>query len=308
MAKYTLIVDEANSSAFKVLVAAEFSGVDISTPTFEESKALLSPSGKVPLLISSKGNLFGSYTIARFVASHSPVSKMWGTKKQDKYIVDSWIGWCSSELEMPATTVVSEIIGDTGLPDNAILYAKDDLKSKLAALEKQLGSNGTGFIVDNCLTLADICIACTLVYPFKFICDKAFRKPFSKVETWFKMCVALPQFKLVLGEVGLAEVEVTKETLAATPAAVKSNRKKEKATKESKAAPAPAPASAPAAAPAAAQAPASAPAAAQAPASAPAAAQAPASAPAAAPKAAPAPAPTPKAEEKEKKKSKCTIM
>ena len=154
--------------------------------------------------MAKDGKLFGSYAIARFVANHNPMSKMWGSYKQDKFIIDSWVGWCSNELDLPASTVVSNIISDAGLHNDVINFAKDDLKQKLRVLEEQLGSCDTGFIAGECLTLADISIACTLVYPFKFVCDKDFRKPFPKVVSWFERCVALPQFKLVLGRLPFA--------------------------------------------------------------------------------------------------------
>ena len=119
--------------------------------------------------------------------------------------------------------------------------AKTDLAAGLAVLEKHL-ANKT-YLVGADLTLADICVACVLLYPFKLVCDKDYLAPYANVLKWFQLCVEQDEFKAIVGQVTMCK----KETLAPgqSPPAKTDN-------KPPAAAPAPAPAAAePAPAPAA---------------------------------------------------------
>ena len=52
------------------------------------------------------------------------------------------------------------------------------------------------------MTLADIVLASTLLYPFKLVCDAdSYLKPYDKVVSWFKNCIAQPQFEAVVGKI-----------------------------------------------------------------------------------------------------------
>ena len=62
---------------------------------------------------------------------------------------------------------------------------------------------------DQSLTLADIVVAATLLYPFKLVCDPDFRKPYPRVVQWFQNCVARPEFQRIVGTVTLCEKEWT---------------------------------------------------------------------------------------------------
>jgi elongation factor 1-gamma len=207
---YTLVVDQANAKAFKVLIAAEFCGVSIDVPSFDEGKIDLkkSPLGHVPYLETSKGVLFESFAIARFVGGQNRAAKLFGGVNGEKAFVESWIGFCLNELELPATIACSPVLG-AGLEDapGAVAQAKADLADRLAVLETQLKASKAGWLVGSNLTLADICVVCTLLYPFKFVCDASFLKPYPTVTKWFRTCVALPQFKAVVGNVAMCGEE-----------------------------------------------------------------------------------------------------
>lgn len=98
-------------------------------------------------------------------------------------------------------------------------------------------------LVGDQITLADITLACTLLYPFKLVCDKAFVKPYGNVVRWFLTCVNQPEFAKVVGK-----VDMCKKSLAQASGGGKAKAKKggdeKKAAKKEKAveeAPAPAP-------------------------------------------------------------------
>lgn len=96
------------------------------------------------------------------------------------------------------------------------------------------------FLVGNKITLADITIVSSLVYPFKFVADAAYRTPFPNVMRWFTTCVHQPEFEAVIGSVTLATKELAPTGVPAVPAAdagkshAAGGAKKEKAPKEEK--------------------------------------------------------------------------
>ena len=94
--------------------------------------------------------------------------------------------------------------------------AKKDLAAALGTLEAHLSSsaylvsnNNNSNNNDQSLTLADIVVAATLLYPFKLVCDPDFRKPYPRVVQWFQNCVARPEFQRIVGTVTLCEKEWT---------------------------------------------------------------------------------------------------
>ena len=84
--------------------------------------------------------------------------------------------------------------------------AKSDLAEALKAVNTQL--EGKTYLVKDQITLADITLASTLIYPMKLVCDPEFLKPFGNVEKWFKSCVSQSEFKDVIGEVTMCKKEL----------------------------------------------------------------------------------------------------
>ena len=81
--------------------------------------------------------------------------------------------------------------------------AQADFGNALSVLDAHL--KGKSFVVNDQVTLADITIACTLLYPFKFVCDKKFLKPYGNVVRWFQACVTEPEFAAVVGKVEMCK-------------------------------------------------------------------------------------------------------
>lgn len=118
--------------------------------------------------------------------------------------------------------------------------AKEDVKKVLAVLNQHL--NTRTFLVGERVSLADITVACSMIWLYKqvwlscswkpqgihqlctclrhklslsyepwhlCIClqvlEPSFRQPYPNVNRWFVTCVNQPQFKAVLGEVKLCE-------------------------------------------------------------------------------------------------------
>ncbi|KAF1791457.1 Thioredoxin-like fold [Phytophthora cactorum] len=175
------------------LIAAEFNSIDIELPEFDFAKDIKSkefkaktPAGKVPLLETDEGCIFESGAIAKYVARLRADTGLYGKTFFESGQVDAWIDFSAYELEVP---LEAWSVPDSGLE-----------QVQAAALTKAKAD----------ITLADIFIASALVYPFKFVLDKEFRKPYS-VNRWFSTLVNQPEFQAVVGDVPLIDVALTAE-------------------------------------------------------------------------------------------------
>jgi elongation factor 1-gamma len=130
--------------------------------------------------------------------------------------------FCTTEVELPASLLTYPILGLAEAKAGVAEAAGAELRKALAVLERHLLSRT--YLVGEAITLADVTLACALLYPFKLVLDAAARADFPSVTRWFMTAVNQAAFKAVLGDVVLAaEVQVAG---AAAPAA-----KKEKAPK-----------------------------------------------------------------------------
>mmetsp|Transcript_23139 Transcript_23139/g.33905 ORF Transcript_23139/g.33905 Transcript_23139/m.33905 type:complete len:440 (+) Transcript_23139:41-1360(+) len=241
----TLYTDGGNFRAFKILIAAEYNGVAIDIPNFKlnvdnktEEFKKKSPMGKVPVLDTPSGSIFESNAIARYVARMRRDTELCGASFFEAGQVDSWIDFCSHDLELPATLWIYPVLGYMPYNANTTARAKTDFARALTVLENHLADKT--YLVGHKITLADITVASTLVYPFKFVADAAFRAPFPNVMRWFDTCVNQPNFESVIGKVVLCTTELTASgatPVAFTPASdnkkegKKDNKKKAKEQK-----------------------------------------------------------------------------
>lgn len=88
------------------------------------------------------------------------------------------------------------------------------------------------YLVGEQITLADIAIVSTLLYPFKLVTDKNYLKNYNNVTRWFTTCVNQPEFSAVVGTVVMCKKELLAEGQAAPAAAGKADAKPKAAKKE----------------------------------------------------------------------------
>jgi len=231
MPNLKLYTDLGNFRAFKILIAAEYNGVDIEIPEFKlsdsKSEEFLSksPLGRVPVLETPDGIIFESNAIARWVSRLRNDTGLYGSTFFESGAVDSSLDFSQHDIELPATLWLYPVLGYLPLNPAATAKAKADLAAALAVLEKHLLTRT--YLVGNKLTLADIAVVSALVYPFKFVADEAYRAPFPNVLRWFLTCVNQPAFEAVIGTVVLAEEELVAAgaaPAAAAPAAAEASK------------------------------------------------------------------------------------
>merc|ERR1719221_1646703 len=147
-------------------------------------------------------------------------------------MIDSWVEFCTHELEIPLGAWVFPIMGIFDEVPEATRRAKEDVNRALDVLNKHLLHNT--FMVGHQVTLADICIVCSLVDAMKLVLDPRIRSQYGNVLRWFDLCIRQPEFQAILGNVQLCEVTKTARDApalakVATPAPKAQNDKKKEA-------------------------------------------------------------------------------
>lgn len=265
-------IEKTVYKAQKALVAAKFNGLGLEKkiidPEADSKKpefVAKNPTGKVPFLETDTGIIFTSNAIARYVARCRADTCLYGKCFDDEGAIDTWLEFCTHEVEVPLMTWVYPRLGLMEEDAQVTATAQKDVKQALETLETTLKSSE--YLIGDFLTVADIALVCALKEGFVRVFEPAFRKPFPKTCAWFERCCKLPQFQTVLGEAKLCEkAEKPIPCEEKPPAPAKSDKKADKkeekpkaqAKKEEKpkpekaAAPKAAPATLPAAVPAAA--------------------------------------------------------
>lgn len=212
----------------KVLIAAKYANVNVEVVSNVDTKSdeflRKNPTGKVPVLETDKGTISESNAIARYIAREGK-PEFHGKTSIETALIDQWIDFASSEIELAAYAWIFPIQGV--IPNNfqATKKAQEDVKKVLSVLDNHLVTRT--YLVGNSVSLADVVVATTLLQLYQLVLDPAFRKEFVNTNRWFVTIVNQPEVKAVLGDVHLAD------KAAVAPAAAK--EKKEKAPKEPKA-------------------------------------------------------------------------
>ncbi|XAR55658.1 hypothetical protein NMG60_11035802 [Bertholletia excelsa] len=226
-----------NKNAFKALIAAEYTGVNVelvkdfemgvSNKTAEFLK--MNPIGKVPVLETPDGPVFESNAIARYVTRLRDANPLFGSSLIEYALIEQWIDFASLEIDANILRWFVPRLGFALYLPPAEEAAISALKRALGALNTHLASNT--YLVGHSVTLADIVMTCNLVLGFSRIMTKSFTSEFPHVERYFWTMVNQPNFRKVLGEVKQAE------SVPPVQSAKKPSQPKETAKSEAKSKP-----------------------------------------------------------------------
>jgi len=198
-----------NFRAFKVLIAAQYSGATVTVQenfVFGESntaKDFLAkfPTGKVPAFEATDGTcLTESNAIAYYVgnsalrASESPVHSAQ---------VIQWMQFADSDILPASCTWVFPTLGAMQFNKQQTERAKDDVKKAMKVLNDHLLHHT--YLVGERVSLADIAVACTLLQLYQHVMDPNFRKAYGNTNRWFTTIINQPQVKKVIGNFQLCE-------------------------------------------------------------------------------------------------------
>lgn len=209
----------------KVLITAEYAGVKIEVDqnvTADKLKAL-SVHGKVPCLETKEGTISESNAITRYIARQGP-SGLYGSTAFETAQIDSWVDFCSDELEIPATLWIAPILGWMENNEAVTTRAISDLKKGIQVLEGHMKTET--YIVGKQITIADIAIATTLLLPMKLVLDEKARKGFPNVCRWFDLCVNQIAFLDIIGATTLCSVPLVASASSSAKPAEKKEEKK----------------------------------------------------------------------------------
>ncbi|XP_044414924.1 elongation factor 1-gamma 2 [Triticum aestivum] len=230
-----------NKNAFKALIAAEYSGVNVElvkdfqmgvsnhTPDFLKMNLI----EKVPLLETPDGPVFESNAIARYVARMKADNPLYGSSLMEYAHIEQWIDFSATEVDANIGKWLYPRLGFypyVAVIEDTFITA---LKRALGALDTHLASNT--YLVGHSVTLADIVMACNLYHGFTRIMTKSFTSVFPHVERYFWTMVNQPNMKKVMGDVKQAESVPPVQKKAAAPKEQKpKDAKKEAKKKEAK--------------------------------------------------------------------------
>ncbi|KAJ1108688.1 hypothetical protein NDU88_006060 [Pleurodeles waltl] len=211
MAAGTLYTYPDNWRAFKALIAAQYSGANVTVqsapPQFQFGQTNKTPEflkkfplGKVPAFEGNDGFcVFESNAIAYYVSN----DELRGINREAAAQVIQWVSFADSEIVPPASTWLFPTFGIMQYNKQATEHAKEEVKRVLSTLDDYLRTRT--FLVGERVSLADISVVCALLWLYKQVLEPSFRQPYVNTNRWFETCVNQPQFKNVLGEVKLCE-------------------------------------------------------------------------------------------------------
>ncbi|RDX88730.1 hypothetical protein CR513_29627, partial [Mucuna pruriens] len=202
---------KTNKNAFKTLIAAEYSGVQVElAPNFEMGVSnktpqflKMNPLGKVPVLETPDGPIFESNAIARYVARLKGDNTLYPSSPIDNARVDQWIDFSSLEIDANLLKLYLPRLGFAPYLPPVEEAATAALKRAFGALNTHLASNT--YLVGHSVTLADIITTCILYLGFTQLLVKSFTSEFPHVERYFWTLVNQPNFRKVLGQVKQTE-------------------------------------------------------------------------------------------------------
>ncbi|XP_076886898.1 elongation factor 1-gamma-like [Bidens hawaiensis] len=205
-------VGKPNKNALKVLIAAEYVGVEVKCPeNFEMGVSNktpeflnMNPLGKVPVLETPDGVIFESNAITRYVARLKTDIALFGSSPIEYGQIEQWIDFASMEIDLNLLTWLRQIIG----LDN---YVSSIEEASVVALRRALDALNTyltahTFLVGDAVSLADIIMTCNLYSGFKFMMTKSFTSEFPHVERYFWTMVNQPNFRKIIGELKQTEI------------------------------------------------------------------------------------------------------
>lgn len=155
--------------------------------------------GKIPVLDTGKGCIFSTNAIGRFLSRLRPDIGLYGQNFFESGEVDSWIDYCTHELEVPLHAWTGPL--DKLFPDvpQATARAKEDTSACLKVLNKHL-SHRT-FMVGEALTFADLHLASAMFGPVeKHKILQPLLKEMPNLKRWYSLIVQQIGFQHAFGE------------------------------------------------------------------------------------------------------------
>ncbi|KAH9426785.1 Translation elongation factor [Dermatophagoides pteronyssinus] len=219
-----LYSNEDNYRTYKALIASKYSGKSVSVIPTESGKSCPQKFfGHVPALETSNVNLFESNAIAYYLSN---AQLRGGNDESLQSQVLQWVSFSSTDL-WPA--VFAWVLPATGCSNSkqTLEPAKNQVKNLLKMLNDYLLTRT--YLVGERITLADICMAVTLLPLYRYVLEPSIRDQYGNVNRYFMTLINQKQFVDVIGKVELCTaVKQVSQKTEAKPKKEKKEPKKEK--------------------------------------------------------------------------------
>jgi glutathione S-transferase len=159
---YTLYAPEGYSAS-AILFVAEKTGVEVKHVKCDSPEAAgPETTGLLPILRLDQGDVFGTTAICRFLARARADCTLYGTTLQAESQVDTWVAFCTKELEIPVNVLALCEAGFIKPKDAPAKKATDAVSVALSALDTKLSA--ATYVTGAAMTLADVMLALVLAY------------------------------------------------------------------------------------------------------------------------------------------------
>jgi len=178
----------------KALAVAYLNGLNITIPTdfvygtTNKSPEYLAkfPMGKLPALETPSGfYLAEGSAIAHYLADSGPKrTQLLGATPEERALVQMWIGLSDSEIYPNAGAVLGPMLGRSAYVAEKVEGKEEAFLRALRRVELHL--KGRKWLVnDEALSLADLSVAASLYWPFKFLLDQEAREGIPETVGWY---------------------------------------------------------------------------------------------------------------------------
>jgi len=205
-----LYANKDNILAQKALIVAKYGGIELeTTPQFNlgtdnttDEFLQKNPLGRVPVLETEEGCIWETNAILRYLARSDENSTLYGSNDYEKALVDQWLDFTVSEIDLAARVWILPILGLLETDAGAVNKAKADIRKVLTILNDHLQEQT--YLVGERLTIADFAVALHLRDLYSMVLDAGFRKMFGNTNRWFCTVMNQPNVVQIVGETQLA--------------------------------------------------------------------------------------------------------
>jgi elongation factor 1-gamma len=204
----------------KLLIAAAMNGLEVPVaPNFVMGKTNKTPEylakfplGKIPSFESANGYcLTESNAIGYYLCESGPKKdQLLGATAEEHGLVHQWVNFNSEHLLRTVRGLATPVLGFA--PYNADVEAQhlEEIRQWMTYLEGQL--TGRTWLLPGERagpSYADLSIAQSLRFGFKYYLDAEFRKDYPRVMEWWNRLLAIPEVEKAFGENVLVDKKPT---------------------------------------------------------------------------------------------------
>ncbi|KAF7588090.1 hypothetical protein BBP40_006189 [Aspergillus hancockii] len=165
------------------------------------------PMGKLPAYEAPDGTaIFESDAIAQYVAESGPAKdQLLGVSLAERAHIRQWISYAEGEVMANVIPILLWNMKLFPLEEKTLTASLEKLERAVGALEMHLKSGRKWLATEEKLSLADISVACSLVWGFRLVLDAELRAKYPNVVAWYERTIESEGVKQAFGEKSFIE-------------------------------------------------------------------------------------------------------